>query len=62
MTPPEDVQSARAELAWFARQTGDCRDEAQASLDLALDRHHAWNTGEFHYWLAKADLPQDIVA
>lgn len=59
------VRAARAERAWFAGELATVTAEAGAALDLALERLHAWHTGEFLFWQAKAGervTPPDWVA
>ncbi|MBW3570130.1 MAG: LuxR C-terminal-related transcriptional regulator, partial [Gemmatimonadetes bacterium] len=47
------VRIARAEAAWLAGDEGRARDEAGAALELALEKRHAWMTGEILCWLAR---------
>jgi predicted ATPase/DNA-binding CsgD family transcriptional regulator len=44
------VRAARAEAAWLAGDLDAARAEADAAYELAVQKHHAWATGELAFW------------
>jgi DNA-binding CsgD family transcriptional regulator len=54
------ARAARAEAAWLAGDLEGVYEEARAVLDLALERRHAWFTGELLFWLTRAGETVEI--
>jgi DNA-binding CsgD family transcriptional regulator len=54
------VHAARAEAAWLGGDLERAAAEARAAYDLAVEKEHAWFTGELAYWLWKAGTLETI--
>ncbi len=48
------VRAARAEAAWMAGDQARILEEAQAAYQFALDKRHAWFSGELAFWVWRA--------
>ena len=56
------VHAARAEAAWLEDDAERACAEALAAYPLALQKAHAWFTGELAYWQWKAGMLKDVPA
>ncbi len=50
------VRGARAEAAWLAGDLVRARAEAEAVVELAVEKAHPWFAGELLYWLSRAGV------
>jgi DNA-binding CsgD family transcriptional regulator/tetratricopeptide (TPR) repeat protein len=52
--------AARAEAAWLEGNRDAVRQETEAALELAIERHAAWPMGELAYWRWRAGIEEEI--
>jgi DNA-binding CsgD family transcriptional regulator/tetratricopeptide (TPR) repeat protein len=52
--------AARAEAAWLEGKSDAVREETEAALELAIERHAAWPMGELAYWRRRAGIEEEI--
>jgi DNA-binding CsgD family transcriptional regulator len=52
--------AARAETAWLEGNRDAVREETEAALELAIERHAAWPMGELAYWRKRAGIEEEI--